>query len=137
MVVKNWGFGETGSDPGNEPWQYKFVVGVGGEMVPPPAGAFGDLSNASGTNGQNTSTPVEKVFAFHFIVQVPTISNLFYDPSYGVTYLSESDFESTALAGYASQLAGDSGTNYHFRPSIVSPPLPTNIKFLRNPNNSM
>jgi hypothetical protein len=73
-----------------------------GDMVPPPAGGFGDLTNVSGSPGQGTPTPSEKVFLFHFIVKVDAnlfgVGGAYFDPSYGVTYASEADFEAKAIA---------------------------------------
>jgi hypothetical protein len=118
-------------------------------MVPTPAGGYGsDLTNLQGVVGQGENgttlpayTPLEKVFAFHFIVQVPTLDgmptagNQYYDPSYGLTYSSEIGFESQAVAGYAYEFPFDVGTgiNHVFTPIAGSP----NIRFIPVPQMSM
>jgi hypothetical protein len=117
-------------------------------MFPAPH-SFGDLTSLVGITGQGENgavsppfTPVEKVFDYHFIVQVPLLDgsplagNQFFDPSYGVTYPSDAGFEAQAIAGYASQFPPDDTSlgQYHvFRPIPGSP----DISFLINPNNSM
>jgi hypothetical protein len=121
VVINNWCLvGANGCPNGSptytsqSPWVYKFTLdpqSTGDLMVPVPSGGFGDLTNETGLAGQGEpppSTPVEKVFDFHFIVQIPIASgNQYYDPSYGKTYSSASDFESKAVAGYATQINGD------------------------------
>lgn len=97
---------------------------------------FGDLTNEEGLPGQGATTPVEKVFDFHFIVQIPSASGKqYFDPSYGVIYGSETDFEAQALAGYAQQTPAERGTSkYHF---AVSGSVPLNIAFSINTIKSM
>ena len=105
-------------------------------MVPTPAGGYGDLTNLAGIPGQGGTgltsppyTPREKVFDFHFIVQVsmldglPTIGNQYFDPSYGVTYPSSIGLEAQAVAGYAYNFPGldDPGVYHVFRPIPGSP----------------
>jgi hypothetical protein len=137
MVIKNWCFvGTTINCPQGtptyllqNPWVYRFVLNATGDsMYPAPAGGFGDLTNLDGIPGQNETavtvppwTPVEKVFGYHFIVQVaavddaPLSGDQFFDPSYGVTYSSAAGFEAQAVAGYASQFPPDNASlgQYH------------------------
>ena len=111
-------------------------------MVPTPSGGYADLTNP-GIQGQGGSgftspafTPREKVFDFHFIVQVPlldgipTLGNQYFDPSYGVNYASSIGFEAQAVAGYAYRftLFDPPGVYRAFIPIPGSP----NISF--NPN---
>jgi hypothetical protein len=157
MIVKNWCFvASTGCQQGTpkyptqSPWVYQFTLNaVGDPMFPAPAGGFGDLTNLQGILGQGgiatTSppfTPVEKVFDFHFIVQVPTVDgtapagNQFFDASYGVTYSSAAGFEAQAVAGYALQFPPDQpslGEHHVFAPIVGSP----NISFTVVPSFSM
>lgn len=133
MVINAWDL-LSPAHSGQMPLQYKLLLngcptcGVD-LMVPTPSGGFGDLTNAPGEPGQSNPTPLEKVFTFHFIVQVPIASgDQYYDPSYGFTYPSAGGFESTSVAGYAAQINPDTMGNYHFRVSI-SPPLQVNVTF--------
>jgi hypothetical protein len=149
MVINNWCFvGAAGCGAGTpaysdqSPWIYRLYLNVGDYMFPAPLPtAFGDLTNLGGVPGQGENgttdppyTPVEKVFDYHFIVQVPTVDGSpptgdeFFDPSYGVTYPSAAGFESKAVAGYALQFPPDvlgSGTYHVFTPIAGSP----NISF--------
>ena len=84
-------------------------------MVPPNTPpTYGDMQSGEGKPGQNSLTPSEKVFAVHFILYVdPSIAGSaepYFDPSYGVTYADQADFESTAVAGYATFEANSPGT---------------------------
>jgi len=54
--------------------------------------------------GQSTQPPAEKVFGSHYIVHS---GNTYYDPSYGVTYTNELDFEAKAVVGYWKFFLGD------------------------------
>ncbi len=106
MLVNSWTFG-TGSSlyPAPYHWNLALPIESGGSpgMVPvAPGSVFGDLTSLSTLPGQNTAPPSEKVFTKHFIVQVPSsLGAGYYDPSYGVTYLNNCDFESKAVAAYA------------------------------------
>jgi hypothetical protein len=110
MLISHWGgFNNPGTYPGTGyPWS--LTLGNPDYMVAvPPITSFGDLTNSIGVPGQNTPTPSEKVFDFHFIVKVdPSLLTAFtpqigpyFDPSYGVWYASAADFEAKAIAGYA------------------------------------
>ena len=170
MVINNWSPGTPSLSIGAAPWQYNFslngcpLCGID-FMVPVPA-SYGDLTNCTGGStgcnglpGQGstvpplTGYPLEKVFNKHFIVQVcfnlgfmacQSSGNLYYDPSYGVTYSSTAgcvsgtsapncgpaNFEAQSVAGYAQQFGtAELGTsNYQFRLAIV-PLLGPNISF--------
>jgi hypothetical protein len=84
----------------------------------PPLASYGDLQNCTGAPlqncigaaGQNSATPSEKVFDFHFIVKAgpdllttPGIGGPYFDPSYGLSYADPGDFERKAIDGYAIQ----------------------------------
>jgi hypothetical protein len=139
MVINNWAVPNPSlaSYPAQSPWIYQMVLGSGDYMVPGPPG-YGDLENGTGLAGQNNNNPLEKVFDFHFIVQVPAPQGAgqYFDPSYGQQYSSPAAFESHSVVGYVRYVAPDSvgGVDYHFRtigtntspnPNIVfSPPVP-------------
>lgn len=156
MAIKNWCFvglagcpAGTPTYPGEPDYKYKFILNVTDLMVPARMD-YGDLSNQAGIAGQNAipfplfpyiPTPLEKVFARHFIVQVPWLDGLpaggnhYYDPSYGVTYPSVAGFESQAVAGYAYQFFQELGTTFWHaaRPKPGSP----NIRFTQVPTQSI
>jgi hypothetical protein len=85
--------------------------------VEPAAGTkYGDFTNKLGIDGQNMKAadgkvPTEKVFDNHVIVKPVVHCNGtpipmgYYDPSYGVKYSNESDFESSALTAYVRSTA--------------------------------
>lgn len=115
FLVKNWAFSSTQTFAGATPTHpWKMLLSEGGNgMVPPLANdIYGDLTNLLGLPGQNTPTPSEKVFGSHFIVLQ---GSNFYDPSYGVTYADASDFQSKAVAGFATHVAGEPAAQWHVR----------------------
>ena len=75
-------------------------------MYPPPSdGAYGYFESSAGIPGQNVETPVEKAFDKHFIVKTSETPD-YYDPSYGLTYQNEEDFDEIVF-GYFRDLAKD------------------------------
>jgi hypothetical protein len=132
MLVKSWQFSQTPSHPTGATasdgpyaaaYKWNFVLGsepqggTGMVTVPPSGPAFGDLTSLSGVAGQNSPTPSEKAFNYHFIVEVNnsavTNQGPYFDPSYGQIYTSNCDFETKAVAGYASQLDLDTALTFH------------------------
>ena len=125
FLVKSWAFGAP--DPTYAPYDWPLVLvvetGAGFGMVPLPYGSvFGQMISQTGLPGQNSMTPSEKVFGAHFIVKDTfgtSGSVLYYDPSYGVTYLNACDplqgFEYKAVAGYARPVGDDTGPKFHVR----------------------
>lgn len=124
MVVKEWDFGtpslcnENQCDSEDFIWKLTLQVWQSRgscSMVPsPPSDIYEDLKSIEGIPGQGAKQPSEKIFKDHYIVRainpgVIGVSfphagdpwNQYLDPSYGVTYKNERDFESKALAGYA------------------------------------
>jgi hypothetical protein len=81
-----------------------------GSMISPGTGSFmpgnryGDFVNKTGLPGQNIVTPSEKFFEEHQLVKIteslPTGLNPYFDPSYGVTFQNQLDFETNAVYGY-------------------------------------
>jgi hypothetical protein len=76
------------------------------------------------------------VFANHKIIQVPVLDgspvagNQYFDPSYGMTYANEADFESKAVAGCAWKFFSDPGTNfYHIYHVFIPVPGSPDILF--------
>lgn len=111
MLVKDWKFRGRPTYPDNSPWAFNLKLGIEegprqavGMVTNPPIGPqFGDLQSGIGLAGQNSGTPSEKVFNYHFIVkvdEVPDIGGPYFDPSYGATYEDNCDFEDQAIAGY-------------------------------------
>jgi hypothetical protein len=82
------------------------------------------------------ATPAEKVFGNHVIVEIQKsflpqkyIDTPYFDPSYGVTYHNEADFEERAVYGYANP------SDEPEEPGIIKykvreVPVPNNIKFI-------
>ncbi len=106
FLVNNWSFSSTQTFVATTPaYPWMMVLSEGGAGMVPPLqnNVYGDLTSLAGLAGQNTATPSEKVFARHFIVQQGTA---YYDPSYGATYSGPSDFQSKAVAGYATPISG-------------------------------
>lgn len=113
FVVKNWGIdGTTYHGPGvTHPHQFRvyFVDNRHTSVCPHPVprkckepDEWGDLVHESGVAGQNTPTPAEKIFNNHQFVKLntPGLPDRYFDPSYGLTYHDERDFEQKAIKGY-------------------------------------
>jgi len=71
------------------------------ELFPPPdpnnPRKYGDIESLTGTDGQGTNDPQEKVHYNHAIIKIGTS---WYDSSYGLTYSGPADFQSRALDGF-------------------------------------
>jgi hypothetical protein len=90
FLVKNWQFNaSTSPDPGT--WRFPWP------SVSVPGNVYGDLLDQSKLSGQNSDTPSQKAFNNH---QFLKFKSIFYDPSYGVTYASDTDFQDKAIAGF-------------------------------------
>ncbi len=105
MLVRNWDFGPP-VVVGSPDWKWRFetysdVPNQVNEMVPPPNAAqptkYGDITSLSGVPGQWSPTPTEKAHSNHGIIGV---NNRILDPSYGLEYYDQADFETKALSGY-------------------------------------
>jgi hypothetical protein len=129
MFINNWQFN-------NPPFgsTYVFNAALHALKKPMPPGDYGNLTNLTGVRGQNNDAPAAKIFDDHVIgrYRFPggPLSAIYYDPSYGVTYTNEADFEQRAIAGYGSYIM----ITAPFAPPqmIVEPrfvPM-SNIKFL-------
>jgi hypothetical protein len=94
FLVKKWAFGTptVSTDP---PYNYEFLLNANGSMV--GVANFGDIANQAGIAGQGLTTPAEKAFILHCIQKY---NGVYYDPSYGVTYANDADFQTNAVAGY-------------------------------------
>jgi len=107
FIVNDWLFSATPTYTNRAPYQWMFteVAEPDGStigMVPAPSGrVYGDLTKQTTLNGQNTAPPSEEAFSCHFFVKY---AGLYYDPSYGVTYTSATDFEAKSVAGYVYSL---------------------------------
>lgn len=70
----------------------------------PGGNDYGELISLSTLGGQYSNPPAEKVFVAHQIVKYMTEVTQVktaYDPSYGMTYTSVANFDSSAVYGYA------------------------------------
>jgi hypothetical protein len=117
IIVKNWSLKEQPSLEGEYKWQLElYDTGKAGSMTPLDASPvnvgeeYGDFINGKGLAGQNMENPSEKAFPGHHMVKVPTNSlpsefakTPYFDPSYGVTYRDEKDFEDKAVFGYGKE----------------------------------
>ncbi len=66
------------------------------------------MSDLAGYVGWTSSPPSEKFFGLPYIIQAPSglsVGGPYFDPSYGVTYSDNCDFESKAIAGYAVRIS--------------------------------
>jgi len=120
LIIKDFTPSAIGSMPSSAaPFLWKMIFSASpGEMQPPPNtsttyGTYGDFVNLETHSGQNTKPPLEKVFDNHYIIQCGSI---YYDPSYGVTYTSENDFETKSVQGYGQHIPSDA-VNLEVEPS--------------------
>jgi hypothetical protein len=102
------------NSPGPEWKSFQFLLdfnadalAINNKMFPPMLnGIYHDLESLPGLPGQNMETPNEKIFTNHIVVEpqfpagAPIVFARFYDPSYGVVYVDEDDFEDRAIWGY-------------------------------------
>jgi hypothetical protein len=98
FVVNNWGFSGPGIS-GFPDYPYLNIPGT------PLVGAasynwrFSQVSETAGVPGQSNANPAS-LFNNHQIVKV---GGQYYDPSYGIVYLSLGDIDASAIAGYYRQ----------------------------------
>ena len=150
FMVKNW---TTVNAGGEMPAGCETVGGalttiqftaVFGEMVPSPNGAGSTFycdfnSQPPGIPGQNSPTPSEKVFIRHFIImhtktgQDCTMSDCYYDASYGVTFRSEAGFQNNAIFGFVRQLPAINPLKGRVTTTLPVPPGALKIKFTAVP----
>jgi len=103
FLVKNWEYHSSSlPDPGE--WKFLYPGSDNDMMLPalPPNNRYGDLENLlNGISGQNSTPPSQKVFDNHqFLSYNGPSGKKYYDPSYGVEYTGEQDFQKQAIAGY-------------------------------------
>lgn len=93
LIIKNWILAEGSPQPSriNFPTDFPDTSCSNGNAQ------YGNWISDTGILGQNTGTPYVKVFGGHAIAQY---GSTYYDPSYGVTYVSEQDFENKSIDGY-------------------------------------
>ncbi|MDR1480875.1 MAG: hypothetical protein LBJ00_18275 [Planctomycetaceae bacterium] len=101
MLIKEW---DGGTKPEPAILHADFVVNnYVGEMVPsltPGSNVYGQLISLPAIPGQSSgsNSPSEKVFAVHYIVKyVSDSSTKYLDPSYGVEYTGEQNFQDNAV----------------------------------------
>jgi hypothetical protein len=111
MLVLKWVYNGAGSNPVPFKWNMDFPSTFVGEMqlpLPPTGGVYGEVTNDTGIPGQNMATPQEKVFSNHVFVYTTGITGgPYFDPSYGVAYTGETDFETQAIKGWTTQDVSD------------------------------
>jgi hypothetical protein len=103
FYVDNWGLTNPANPlPGHYTSANPYTVTFPNEMqlLPNPPGGqpsnYGDITSLSGHAGQNSPTPSQKIWGDHEFLQY-TDNSLYYDPSYGVIYTSELDFQTKSL----------------------------------------
>ena len=109
MMIKKWSCSGEGTYAQDlkAKWQLRLEKGV---MVPEQE-SYGDCQSLPGIAGQNTTTPSEKVFGGHAIIEIPNIAgDKYFDPSYGKTYQNTLEFEKDAIGGYAFELGFEAYT---------------------------
>jgi hypothetical protein len=107
FLVKNWGF-NTPTLTNDPPFNYVFLITASnGSMV--GVSNFGDVNNLSGIAGQNSVTPAEKAFGYHFIQKY---DGIYYDPSYGAIYTNDADFQAQAVTGFGEINPDNPNTNF-------------------------
>jgi hypothetical protein len=115
FLVKNLAFTSVGSLVLQDPiYQWRMIFDhLPPEMErlpnPPQPNVYGDLTNSPGVPGQGITTPVEKVFGNHYVVEYDAI---YYDPSYGIPHdgpeiAAKGAFEAASIAGYAKSVGFD------------------------------
>jgi hypothetical protein len=80
---------------------------------------YGEMRSVTGYPGQNSPTPLQKVFRNHVVVSRSSSGGPFYDPSYGKVYIHERDFEEKAVDAYG-RPESTSGTDPISGDGIVS-----------------
>jgi hypothetical protein len=118
FLVKNWTYSATSFPGAPDGYEHKYISPGAGfnEMTPvPPGGLYGDMQSDTGVAGQNSPTPSQKFHVDHAIV---LFGGKYYDPSYGLEYANEEEFETKALDGYVSGFMGDPARNYRVRKSM-------------------
>jgi hypothetical protein len=132
-------YGDWGGDP---------ALGGGfGGMFPPSPNfpSFGDMTTGEGIPGQNSADPSEKVFGSHYFIWVNPASGVapagqgpYFDPSYGVWYLNQTDFETKAVAFYTlfqnNVLVGGVPQYSQWVVRQPAPSGPTNMCFALSPS---
>ncbi len=124
FLVKDWEFGAS-TNPDPSIWNFLFNNSIYDMTPPSTGGIYGDLVNSNARPGQNSAPPSQKVFANHvFLKYIPT--GTFYDPSYGVTYSGESDFQTKALDGFGDDATPENGKA---KMEVIHPPQSNEVIF--------
>ena len=119
--IASYGFPGFSGINGFYPWNLTLVQepnNLVGMVPAPPNRVYGDMTKQPTLYGQNSAPtpPSEEYFILHCVV---LYNNLYYDPSYGVTYTDANDLETKAVAGYVDP-DPVSGLDYPVRPAIGS-----------------
>lgn len=125
IVVRDWTF-NTPSTPGE--WKFLYA-GETYDMVPvPPGSLYGEMLNDQITlSGQWSIPPSQKLFDLHRFIGYdnPLGNTIYLDPSYGVVYTGEADFQ-TYLAGFWDF---DGSENGRYRLKVTKPTATLNVGF--------
>jgi len=116
-------------------WLMLFRCTAGQSMTPPfTNGVYGDMTQQPGIEGQNTTTPSEKVFGQHVVLKFSQDQSSYYDPSYKNKFASASAFETASVCGYGTNLIPYTLTNNplaHYQMN-VRPLLPGSVGVMVN-----
>ena len=96
FVIKN--LHSTGTNPNISPPYNRFIV------------------VDSGIEGQNMTNPAEHYFGVHYIVSPTITGSNYYDPSYGITATSPSDYTTQAVGAWRPP-----NSSYYALPSDITP----------------
>jgi hypothetical protein len=104
MFIGNWEFSPD-VQPSEDQFPYDVTFDVPtfpgmGRTQTTPNVWYGEMRSVSGYPGQNSPTPLQKVFKNHVVVSRSASGGPYYDPSYGKVYINEEDFESKAVDAY-------------------------------------
>lgn len=115
MVIKNWTL-HAPSFPGEE---YPYHLCWDGGAI--TNRRYCDLTSVDGVRGQNNETPSSKIFRKHYVLTSSEAGGLlgYLDPSYGISFQFEGNFQLIAIEGYARTVSSPGGDRYGFRPAIV------------------
>jgi len=95
LIVKNWTFTGSGTS-GNTGYPYYGIPDsnfIGGTAY---NWKWTEVHDNAGISGQNVSNPAS-FFNNH---QVILVDGTYYDPSYGITYTTDADFQANAIDGF-------------------------------------
>ena len=96
FLVEDWHFNEAGTKTGILTHPYLNIPQDPFPGLNSFAWKYTEITDSAGIEGQGTDNPLS-MFRFHYVV---LYGGKYYDPSYGTTHTSLTDFEKNAIAGY-------------------------------------